>query len=483
MTPAKKHTEAFTFAKLSFSLLDADVQEKVRAGTLSLDLKNVFDNRGNLAAALECARIKQKTEILSSDDIAFLAYLEGADALLAGACKKPTRDTIAGIVDYPASLNDGRLYLVWTVEMLLGIGLLLQHFRPYLVLTRFNRALSWVSCGTGIMGWSLYFARGGTAAAYDVPKGLILTPEEEKAYFDEKWKEQKFTILNDAVWGVINFVCFFILVGYWGDVLNFALFFFDLTLQVFELWEKRDDHNILISEYDAAINALKLKEPTDAITLEIERLERVKAKVDREGQCAITQLAYDVIYSTFLLFAFLALCCFFVYPGVLMPLTEIAIILAGGAMCFGLGIIHAAFSSALQISTTQKNLRAFDPENNPEALRDYYNQVLVYQRADMACTLAIDMALPAIFLAAFIFMPVPIGAPVFALSLVLMLAAKCYVAELAPKEMQEEDIPLGMLTKITGFFKPAPESKPTEVEPPKENHGDYRYTACDRCFA
>lgn len=397
-----------------------------------------------------------------------------------------TFDGLSSAVDYPASLNDGRLYLVWAAEMLTDICLAWAVLQPQLSFELVNIILDYISLGTGFMGWSLYFLRGGvnTFFLFEVSaevKALHLTNDDAWAYFWGKWDEKKIQILNDAVWGLVNFLCFYFLfgggmLGYYGDLLNGVLFIVDVLLSVWDYVETQAKFIRIQAEYDEAI--------TTAISdnlpqYRIDDLRRESRTVAREWEYTCSQLKLDALYSATVLIAVAVLCCFFVPPGVLLAETASNLILVGSIMCFGLGIVYEALSSRLQllkvaensadIQTEQNlciaNIRALCRDGDEDLSRvayarllrieekeAYQTQLSQYQHANMWCNLMTDMLFPVLFIEAFVFMPMAVGISVFAVGVILMFAANCYVAGLAPQDVREDSVSLKMLTTCSGFF-------------------------------
>ncbi len=426
---------------------------------------------------------------------------------IAEAIQKVTIDSVAEMVDYPASLNDGRLYLVWATEMVTNICALIRRSFRYISFLTADSFLSTISFGTGAMGWLLYFLRGGVATAFllevsDDIKSLGLSDEEKSECFIGKWHEKKFLILNDAVWGLVNCICFFILtgdgiLGYYGNALNAVLFIFDFALSAWQLSEGQAKHEASMLSYDEDIKALtrKLVEErherakeelaTGAASQELQgkiarlewrlaSLKRDKKKADREWRYSIKQFKIDAMYSGSIILAFSVFC---VPPTAVLPFTALMLALIGSIMCFGLGIVYAAFTSQVAISKNGEDSQAIETDyqdylilfrkagsddtqkrmifldiRRTMANTEYQKQLLQYQRADMVCRIITDMILPVLFLVSFVFMPFSFGASMFAVGVVAIIATKCYVAELAPQDVRDESIPLTMLSKFSGFF-------------------------------
>ncbi|MDF1677732.1 MAG: hypothetical protein P1U32_03470 [Legionellaceae bacterium] len=528
---AKYYEEELSFAfylalaDCELALLDkqADLADKrahlLHIGGLLAQLRNRDRKAAEAAAEAKLAS--------DPDDPAHYFGLLFIAPKMAEAIKKITIDKVSQAVDYPASLNDGRLYLVWAAEMMSNVCLILRHSFRYLSFFAADAILSGVSFVTGAMGWMLYFLRGGidTAFLFEVSneiKVLQLSEKEKEACFLGKWHEKKFSILNDAVWGLVNCVCFFILtgdgmLGWGGNALNGALFVFDWALAMWQWSEVVTAHEALMKQYQTDIDAITLKLARDYDARErakaagipfdknrydamvrsewrLKALMRDKRKADREWSYQIKQLRYDTFYSGTIILAFAVLCCFFVLPGAVPAATALMFAMLGSALCFGLGIVHAALSSRLSISKTGEDsddlrqdykdyLRCFGEAGEADHLKrmifldirrtmantEYQKQLVQYQRADMVCRIITDMLIPTLFLASFVFMPLMVGSAAFAIGCVLILAAKCYVAELAPEDVRDESIPLTMLTKFSGFFKGSTTSK-KEEDTKEETH-------------
>jgi hypothetical protein len=557
------------FTHLSFSQLDENLQEAVRAsarsgasqitGAWPIDARDVFLNRLDLPKALERSKafvdevqpiafayFDDAYRAYYEDELSFAFYLALADCELAilegrtdltgrrdyllhiggllaqlrnreqftelginnylgmrsinerlnAAIKKTTIDDISKAVEYPASLNDGRLYLVWAAEMLTDICLAWAVLQPYLSFELVNLVLDYISLGTGFMGWSLYFLRGGvnTLFLFDVSaeiKALNLTNDEAWAYFWGKWDERKIQILNDAVWGLVNFLCFYFLfgggmLGYYGDLLNGVLFMVDVALSLWDYAEKQAKFTRIKDEYIAAIAAT----PPE-LKWRINDLIRDKKTVERDWEYECSQLQLDALYSATVLLAVAILCCFFVPPGVLLASTASNLILAGSIMCFGLGIVYEALTSRLQLLKVTEDLGDIQLEKDAcafgvkeldqagqndeskvefskllhlEEKEAYQKQLSQYHHANMWCNLIVDTLFPVLLIEAFVFMPMAIGISAFVVGVVLMFAAYCYVAELAPEDVRDDSVSLTMLTKFSGLFFNRAENNNDEVK-------------------
>lgn len=493
------------------------------------DLKEKYEHLlhiGGLLAQLRNRNKRDTTPVHDKDDPTRYLGLRLIAPDIIAALEKLTLDSSASAIEYPASLNDGRLYVVWAAEMVQHIADLLKKNMPYISLGLAESILEDTGFVTGSMGWILYFLRGGvnTAFLFEVSsqiKSLNLSKEEQHECFIGQWHEKKFSILNDAVWGLVNCICFFILtgpgiMGYYGDALNGALFIFDFALGAWALAEAQCQHEKVQAQYKRDIDVLEarikrikaLEDGSEAARNALTRAEMRLRDLKREARTSkrdwdyeITQLKLDAAYSGIIILSFAVLCCFFVPPGTVVPATMMIYNLVGSIMCFGFGVVHAALTSTLgllksgEVSVALEEdygvyLKRFREEYEKGAgIRDenklhllfldlrrtmakteYQVALADYQLANMICTIMTDILIPVMFIAAFVLMPTTIGLQGFLLGALALAIANCYVAELAPEDVRDADIQLTLLTKFSGFFKSFFVSEPpkAEVEPEKK---------------
>jgi hypothetical protein len=552
------------FTMLSFSELDYTLQRAVHASTEGgspergevwpISARAVISGRKALAKALERSKafvdavepiafsyFEAAYKDYYDDELSFAFYLALADcelAILDGradlSCRRDDLLYVGGLLaqlrgnnpadvndysgmrcmsekidaatskalDYPGGLNDGRLYLVWVAEMLSDIFLAWPASLSHRSFEFAYCMLDYISLGTGFMGWSLYFVRGGVNTAFlfemsDQMKALALTNDEAWAYFWDKWDEKKIQILNDAVWGWVNFICFFFLfgggmLGYYGDLLNGVLFVFDLVLSIWNYIETQAEFNALQVEYMTAIAATTLQWRKDD-------LRRDQRSVERAWEYQCSQLKLDALYSATVLLAVTLLCCFFMPPGMLLASTASHLILVGSVMCFGLGIVYEALCSRLQLLKmaedsddirTEKeicsNAISDNVIENPNHARmmilklfqiekkeAYQKQLSQYHHAKKWC----NMFFPVLFIEAFVLMPMTIGIAVFAVGVVLMFAANSTVARLAPKDVRDNSVTLTMLTSCSEWFFAPSENNNEAVETSLEDRYQSFYPA------
>jgi hypothetical protein len=298
----------------------------------------------------------------------------------------------ADLVRGPASLNDGRLYLVWTDEWINQDLNVLKLRMPNIMFGVADGILAKLALLTGSMGWILYFTQvsleGGiyvqnTCDMRDTwlkdmwPSGLQVTDEvhELQLTHDELARaqpfERKVLLWNNGVWGAVNYLCFFFLTGFWGDALNGALFLFDYALTYKQYEQAQKDHVQVIQDYDHAISALNARlevleqEQGNAspafLRLQKERdaLIAAKKKTIRDWQYNVTQGRLDLFYSGSVVIAFAILCAFF-WPSAFTALAVLAFALLGSFMCFSLGIAYDAIGLHIEMSKEAETLQDVD---------------------------------------------------------------------------------------------------------------------------
>ncbi|MCH9764239.1 MAG: hypothetical protein K0U24_08490 [Gammaproteobacteria bacterium] len=429
-----------------------------------------------------------------------------------------TPDKVVGYVDYPGSLNGGRFYLIWATQLLNALCLAINRTRHYLSFGLASNVLNGLSDATGSMGWGLYFLRFGVNArfALDVPKqmdALNLSKSETSDYQIEKALNNKFLLANDLVWGLVNFVCFWILVGdgllgWYGNILTAGLFMFDFSLCMLEFSEAQAKHEAEMLDYQRAIDALKQKllagEIMD-VSWRLQALEKAQARAALSWRYDLKQLQLNAMYVASVIVGFILMASFLTPPGALIPVTALMLALIGSSLCFAFTLAHKSTQSWFDILESGEVLdgmeaeyqvcidlfKASDSSDDKRQLfldmrllwaeAEEQKQLVLYQQADMWCTLMTRMALPALFLAGFVFMPMTLGVSMFVVGAILLLAANCYVAEFAPESEHEKNIPLSVLSKFSKLFKPAPDAQSSSAEllqlPPPFPEGEYlRFT-------
>ncbi|NCT56795.1 MAG: hypothetical protein GW760_03655 [Legionella sp.] len=394
------------------------------------------------------------------------------------------------------SYNGLRRYLVWANGLSqLICNVIAGSAQQTLTITQV--ALNELALATGPLGFVLYFTTFGIASSIVLQNTLDcgLTPSvralELSWYerFKTQWDERKFLLLNNAVWGLVNFVCFFWLVGqnalgFWGNVLTRALFLADLFLVWWQFEEAYTEHQVRLGFYEQGIEVLSVKirelsqeEPNNPyiarLQLEQGKMQDAQKKLEQAWCYQKKQYQLNLMYGASIFVGFMVLCGFFFPPTLIVPFTAMVLALTGAAMCFALGVMHKAFSGQLVI---QKEVESCSlsrgdfhddwslfkgvssalkksPDNiklqtesklvylslkKALATQDYQTKVIDYQKAQIICNFLTDIIVPTLFLLAFVFLPLGVGMPLFAVGLVVLFCAHWQVAEMAPEDKKPE---------------------------------------------
>ncbi|MDP3562108.1 MAG: hypothetical protein Q8R83_08030 [Legionellaceae bacterium] len=159
------------------------------------------------------------------------------------------------IITQLSKANGRRLYWVWT-RCLIESFIITAH--QALLTTTIIAA--WVS-------FTLYWLRGGVTTAAAVQHSFdLLVSERERVIAAHKRRrahlqERLHDILNDIVWGCINFACYYVLcgpgyLGYIGDVLTVALLGMDFTLAACRFDTGLAENEAQLESYNAEMIAL-----------------------------------------------------------------------------------------------------------------------------------------------------------------------------------------------------------------------------------
>jgi len=415
--------------------------------------------------------------------------------------KEMTLNNVENKHDILASYNGLRLYLVWANALAQSICnvIALSVQKTLAVAQTF---LTDLALATGSLGFIMYFTTFGISASIVLQNTLSFgltkkVRDLELGWYERfktQWDERKFLMLNNAVWGLVNFVCFFWLVGqnalgFWGNVLTGVLFIADLFLVWWQFEEAKTEHQARLGFYDQGIDALgeKIKHliergPDEQMTITRLQLEKrklldIKNHIDQNWRYKVKQHELNLMYGVGVIIGFTVLCSFFFPPVLLVPFTAMILTLTGAVMCFGFGVAHKAlsgeiivqnelktrelsvndyldaFASFKAVSEKLKNLLETSPEHKmleteskllylslkkAMATEVYQTQVIQYQRAQILCSVLTDIILPTLFLLAFVFMPMGIGMPIFAVGLAVLFYAHWQVAEMAPEDKKPE---------------------------------------------
>lgn len=249
------------------------------------------------------------------------------------------------IINPMNSFNNYRLYWVWTSALINSILSLLESD-----FTNAKTALTImdsISFYTGILSWALYYARFSIHLSLllkNTVKGFWLTENDKKSpwwnlstheRFKIEWDKRKFQLLNDSIWATGNLICYFWLTGsgtfgHLGSVLTIALLAFDISVSIWNYFEKYDIYKEEIKSFNKEINS-----SSDNYLLNI--LKDTKKQCEHNWKYEEYKLFNNIGYSIGLLAAFTLLSMPFIY--ITAP-TMLIIALTGSLLCLSLTIIR-----------------------------------------------------------------------------------------------------------------------------------------------
>ena len=375
-----------------------------------------------------------------------------------------------------------------------------------------------------------------------------------KERFLTQWRIRKYALLNDSIWGLCNLACFTVLAAsgpfeYWGNALTAVLLLMDVSLTWWRRQEEETAHNANLIRYqndiDALENQIKLARrlpvgTPDAVSIGVllESLRGVKhalfqAKLEWKYKQLAT--ATDLAYSVSLIAAFCMLCCFFFPPAAFAPATVLILGVVGISLCFVFNLAYASTNMALDVwksselkqvaeEALHEQLALFidllkvsrvvssDPleaEHNRRLVAEmkqlyltlrelrvdsrYQQDVIIHQRYQLFYSTIRDALIPPLFIAAFVFMPLGIGIPIFALGVALAVAPY-FILAYSKSKLEKQRLPafdegvydafctkalttepallVGLLgseptksPRSTSFFPPKPDEEPSLKEP------------------
>ncbi len=413
--------------------------------------------------------------------------------------------------------NERRLYWVW------GGGLLatILELIPDSVSgkKRTQDALAAPADILGNISWSLYYARFGlelTLLLKHTFKGPWMNEREELIPRDERalaqWNERKFILLNDFIWGAVNLVTFFWLVGkgmlgYWGNALTVGPLLFDASMALWRLEEEKTKHlaQMILFEKDLEAINLKIEKAKDqekaALLLEKSNLEKAKRKLELDRKYQYYHAQADLVYSVSLIVAFFIAVSLLIPPGILAAQAATMISLAGALLCFALTLAYNGVKGGINIAhqkaikkeadqNCQKLIALFKEETDPrvkkllyldilqeKAESDFRAKLINYEKAKVIRSIVIDSLIPPLIFLSFMFLPTGAALGILAAGFAIILLSNLILKKFEPKkgdlpkidgdiyEAFEKEPSLDVLNKIeksASFFKPAPSDDKSE---------------------
>lgn len=399
------------------------------------------------------------------------------------------------------AFNERRLYWVWggsTIDALLTM--LSASFADTSTATLVLKGISPIA---GSISWIVYFIRALLEwillASHTVEFAMS---EEERELgvpwnerFTTQWNIRKYRLLNDSIWGLCNLACFTLLaasgpLAYWGNALTAVLLLMDVSLTWWRSQEEEAAHRVNLARYDAEIVVLqeKIKRKAESLVLQIALDDLCAAKTKATFEWKYKRLATttDLVYSVSLIAAFCMLCCFFFPPAAVVPATALILGVVGTTLCFVFNLVYASTNMALDVWKSKELKGLADDELNiklndfigflsgdsgakPEDLNmkqlyltlrelrvesQHQQDVIIYQRYQVFSSTIRDALIPPLFIAAFVFMPLGIGIPIFALGMALAVTSYFMLASWK-KTVEEKGLPEFDEAAYRDFFEKA----------------------------
>lgn len=425
--------------------------------------------------------------------------------------------TTKNIKTFVKGLNEKRLYWVWGSSFLKTMLSLAPD--SFYNVPQANALVPLPDPFTGSLSWGLYYFRFALNC-FLLLKHTCAHPwmsAEESALpwqdrFKIQWNMRKFSLLNDSIWGVANFLCFFWLtgsgfLGIVGDAVTIGLLLFDTIVSIWDFDEQKTLYTAQRAQYTHDITVLKKKieylkgqEDSDA---KIQSLQWQLDSLEREEQQCIANWALEKIslynnmaYAIGLMLAFVVMTMPFV------PFTAATALIfgvTGAVICFALTVINNAIQNGIELYKTKNALanyeQAFDkimqqfktdPQNGDpqkllflelqrlEALCEYQQQTADLQTAHIIRSVIMEVCTPAILFASLVFFPLTIGLTIITLGLGLAVLSNELIKRTHPVEQKlltvtefdskEFD---QFRAKICNEAKDEPTDKPTD-KPPKD---------------
>jgi len=390
------------------------------------------------------------------------------------------------------ALNDKRLYWVWASALLKTLISLVPV--DYYNGAQAVNVIKAPDPYTGCLSWALYYFRFSLnlfLLLKHTIKGPWMSEEEAKIpvweRFLTQWEQRKFTLLNDSLWATANLLSYFWLcgkgaLGASGDLLTIVLLVFDLRIAIWDFEEQKTKHNKELFDFDKDIATLEQaikdhnfgnvvplladEEQTDREKMEreLKNLKQAKALCKKNWEYQQINLYTNIAYALGLLFAFILLTTpFMPIPGAVAA----AIGLAGAILCFAFNAINNAIKGGLEIYRTYEEKNETRKEYNAkfneliqlisedddldkdqkkliyleikklQTKIDCQKQKMKYQVAHLIRSIMLEVLLPAIIFASFVYFPLGIGLGVLGAVIALAIATH-YLIETTLKSDKQE---------------------------------------------
>jgi hypothetical protein len=406
------------------------------------------------------------------------------------------------IKDIMGKVNSKRLYWVWGGGLISTIiSLLPNNFDGK---SQGLNAAAAPAPVTGRMSWMLYYARFAINLSL-LMKHTIAGPwmraEEEQIptweRFKTQWKQRKFSLLNDSIWATCNLSCFFWLTGTeilsnFGNLFTGLLLLMDVCLTAWRFVEESTKYNKERLQLDEDIIALrnKLQEENDEMQQGIlqehlDSLVKQRAELVFEWKYKKYATLNDLAYAVALFSSFNILACGYIPSslGLLAPTTILMMGLIGAALCFVFTVIAAVIAGYLEIAKLDESIAKLTTEQEKllddfietddqnlqlifaleyqrlEVLSKYTQEQTQYQMMVLFRDTFIQVIIPTVFMATFVFLPLSIAIGVMVVAIIGVLLTQFLSDRFKPMEPAYEEPTAGKSEIISkfrnNFFPPA----------------------------
>jgi len=285
-----------------------------------------------------------------------------------------------------------------------------------------------------------------------------------------QWNQRKFVMANDAVWGVVNGLTNFWLIGsgllgFIGNLSLIGLLLVDLSLTVKRCLEAFDAHDVQAEAMHDEIRAIEklLAQSTNTpdqntkFAMQLELAHRNQAQLALDWKYKKQQLLYDVSYSVSLVVSF------FVFVGCLTSLAVSPLfVLYGAILLFAGALLYTGASGQLNVNkcnaeadaklalcitllTDRINNKSNLSEADKLLLEQYQNQAAhlkscsTHERLKMARNVFIQTFTPVVIFTAFTFLTAGAGIGVLAAFMALAIITDKllkYIEKDAPSDVE-----------------------------------------------
>lgn len=357
--------------------------------------------------------------------------------------------SVENIVNFMNSFNQKRLYWVW------GSGLIktiidaipedffhqLEASLAIMIPDNFTGPLSWILYGLRFVLNLIPFILYGmillvcyTAATDEKEQIQILTEKLET-----QWKETKFGVLNDLIWGPANMVCFFFLnaktgLGMWGDLLTLGLLLFDVSMTIWDYSENEAKYLAEMQRIEDAILIATTQSESDELKIE-------KRQYTANWEAKQKELLLSLLYAFALVVAFAL-----IIAGTALP--PLAIV--GTVLCFTFTVLNNSLSVGRELyeinlaedklEHKKNSLNGHPSEQYGEELQKlqldllYQKDLAFHKTAQLIQVIIVQLLVPPLVLASLVFMPTGIGVAIIVIAGSLAICSSLLVNEFNPGE-------------------------------------------------